>query len=431
MSTETFTLPDVGEGLTEADILAWHVAVGDDVSVNQVIVEIETAKAAVELPCPFEGTVAELLVAEGETVAVGAPIIAVTVGADEADEPGDREEAAEAAGSVSVLVGYGTSAARTRRRRRRPATPEPATATATATPGGTRPPATPPVRMLAKELGVDLTEVAFDGDRIRREDVRRHVEAPTESPTGAPTEAPTEASTEAPTDERREPIRGVRKATAAAMTASAFTAPHVTEFVGVDVTAMTETVERLKAHPAFAEVRVTPLLLVARALLSAVRHHPDINARWDEENQEIVHPRAVNLGIAAATPRGLLVPNIKDAAALTLVDLAQSLAELTATAREGRTTPEQMTGGTITITNVGVFGVDAATPILNPGEAAILCFGAVRRRPWEYRGEVALRDVTQLSLSFDHRLVDGELGSRVLARVAAVLADPAGELLLD
>jgi pyruvate dehydrogenase E2 component (dihydrolipoamide acetyltransferase) len=215
------------------------------------------------------------------------------------------------------------------------------------------------------------------------------------------------------------------------MTRSAFSAPHVTEFVTVDVTAMTETVAALKAHPAFAEVRVTPLLLVARALLSAVRHFPDVNARWDEENQEIVHPRGVNLGIAAATPRGLIVPNVKDAQSLTLVDLARALAELTTTARAGKTTPEQMSGGTITITNVGVFGVDAATPILNPGEAAILCFGAVRRRPWEHRGEVALRDVTELSLSFDHRLVDGELGSRVLARVAAVLADPAGELLLD
>jgi pyruvate dehydrogenase E2 component (dihydrolipoamide acetyltransferase) len=283
------------------------------------------------------------------------------------------------------------------------------------------------VRKLAKDLGVDLTAVAYEGDRIRREDIRRHLDttAPEPDDDGAGT------TTTAEPDERRVPIKGVRKATAAAMTASAFTAPHVTEFLTVDVTAMTETVERLRAHPAFADVRVTPLLLVARALLSAVRHHPDINARWDEDAQEIVHPRGVNLGIAAATPRGLIVPNIPDAASLTLVDLARALAELTTTAREGRTSPQRMSGGTITITNVGVFGVDAATPILNPGEAAILCFGAVRRLPWEYRGEVALRDVTQLSLSFDHRLVDGELGSKVLARVGAVLADPAGELLLD
>lgn len=442
MSTETFTLPDVGEGLTEAEILAWHVAVGDDVAVNQVIVEVETAKAAVELPCPYDGTVAALLVGEGETVQVGAPIISVTVGADDdaggtaAPEPSAPESSAAEEGSGSVLVGYGTGAARTGRRRRRSTTPDtappPAPAPADARAAASRPgppPATPPVRKMAKDLGVDLAAVAFDGDRIRREDVRRHVEATTG---GNGTSAPAVPTPETPvSDERRVPIKGVRRATAAAVTASAFTAPHVTEFVTVDVTAMTETVERLRAHPAFADVRVTPLLLVARALLSAVRHFPDINARWDEENQEIVHPRAVNLGIAAATPRGLVVPNVKDAAALTLVDLARALADLTTTARDGRTTPEQMAGGTITITNVGVFGVDAATPILNPGEAAILCFGAVRRRPWEYRGEIALRDVTQLSLSFDHRLVDGELGSRVLARVAAVLADPAGELLLD
>ncbi|NMO93537.1 dihydrolipoamide acetyltransferase family protein [Actinomycetospora sp. TBRC 11914] len=435
MATETFVLPDVGEGLTEADVLSWHVAVGDEVGVNQVVVEVETAKAAVELPCPFDGTVAELFAAEGETVPVGAPLIAVTTAAveqaaehspdDEApDDEAPDDGAPDDEGSGSVLVGYGTSAARTRRRRRRPASPEPATGRPS------RPPATPPVRKMAKELGVDLAEVTYDGDRIRREDVRRHAGTPSAPAASAAAPSAPSAVVEEPGD-RRVPITGVRRATAAAVTSSAFTAPHVTEFVTVDVTAMTETVEALRAHRAFEGVRVTPLLLVARALLSAVRHFPDINARWDSEAQEIVHPRAVNLGIAAATPRGLIVPNIKDAAALTLVDLARALAELTTTARAGRTTPEQMSGGTITITNVGVFGVDAATPILNPGEAAILCFGAVRRRPWEYRGEVALREVTELSLSFDHRLVDGELGSRVLARVAAVLADPAGELLLD
>jgi 2-oxoisovalerate dehydrogenase E2 component (dihydrolipoyl transacylase) len=423
LSTETFTLPDVGEGLAEADVLAWRVAVGDEVAVNQVLVEVETAKAAVELPCPFDGVVAELLASEGDTVAVGAPMIRVTTGAD--------DEASEET-SGSVLVGYGTSAAGTTRRPRRRAASGPARPPAPESHrAGRRPLATPPVRKLAKEAGVDLADVAHDGDRIRREDLHRHLDPSPEpsSPEPSPGASSPEPST-AP-GERREPVRGVRKATAAAMTASAFTAPHVTEFLTVDVTAMTETVERLKAHPAFADVRVTPLLLVARALLSAIRHHPAVNARWDEENQEIVHQRAVNLGVAAATDRGLVVPNIKDAAALTLVDLARALGELTTTARAGRTTPQQMTGGTITITNVGVFGVDAATPILNPGEAAILCVGAVRRRPWEYRGEVALRDVTQLSLSFDHRLVDGELGSKVLARVGAVLADPAAELLLD
>ncbi|MCD2193703.1 2-oxo acid dehydrogenase subunit E2 [Actinomycetospora endophytica] len=418
MSTETFALPDVGEGLTEASILTWAVAVGDEVAVNQVLVEVETAKAAVELPSPFDGVVAELLVGEGDTVAVGAGIVRVTTAAAAASD-GVPDET-----SGSVLVGYGTSSAGTTRRPRRRSGP--ARPPAPESHGAGRPLATPPVRKLAKESGVDLAEVAHDGDRIRREDLQRHLDGVDPTPPSSP--APSSPS---PSDERRVPVQGVRKATAAAMTASAFTAPHVTEFLTVDVTAMTETVEALKAHPAFADVRVTPLLLVARALLSAIRHHPDVNARWDEANQEIVHQRKVNLGIAAATPRGLLVPNIKDAAALTLVELARSLGELTTTARAGRTTPEQMSGGTITITNVGVFGVDAATPILNPGEAAILCFGAVRRRPWEFRGEIALREITQLSLSFDHRLVDGELGSKVLGRVGAVLADPAMELLLD
>ncbi|MDL5156740.1 dihydrolipoamide acetyltransferase family protein [Actinomycetospora termitidis] len=396
-TTETFRLPDVGEGLTEADILTWHVAVGDAVTVNRTLVEVETAKAAVELPCPFDGTVAEILVGEGDTVAVGSPIVTITTATEPAEE-----------GSGDVLVGYGTSASATRRRRRR--APEPATPAV----GNGRPPATPPVRKMAKDAGVDLAEVAYEGERISREDVRRHLEQEPE-----------------PAGETRERIAGVRKATAAAVTTSAFTAPHVTEFLTVDATETMATVAVLKEHPAFAGVRVTPLLLVARAVLSAIRHHPEVHARWDEANQEIVRLRTVNLGIAAATPRGLIVPNVPDAGSLTLVGLARALEELTTTAREGRTTPERMRGGTVTITNVGVFGVDAATPILNPGESAILGVGRIARRPWEYHGEVALREVTTLSLSFDHRLVDGELGSRVLARIGAVLSDPARELLLD
>ncbi|GLZ53216.1 dihydrolipoamide acetyltransferase family protein [Actinomycetospora sp. NBRC 106378] len=410
MSRETFRLPDVGEGLTEADVLHWHVAVGDPVTVNQTLVEVETAKAAVELPCPFDGTVHELLAAEGDTVAVGSPLVAITTGEDEPAAP---------EGSGSVLVGYGTSASATRRRRRRPVTPEPArpgVGNGERQDGGAGPRATPPVRKMAKDAGVDLAAVAHDGERISRDDVRRHLER-SEHPE--------------PPGDTRERIAGVRKATAAAVTTSAFTAPHVTEFLTVDVTATVATVAALKEHPAFAGIRVTPLLLVARALLSAIRHHPEVHARWDEANQEIVRLRTVNLGIAAATERGLIVPNVPDAGSLTLPGLARSLEDLTTTARAGRTPPERMRGGTATITNVGVFGVDAATPILNPGESAILCVGAIRRRPWEYRGEVALREVTTLSLSFDHRLVDGELGSKVLARVGAVLGDPAGELLLD
>jgi pyruvate dehydrogenase E2 component (dihydrolipoamide acetyltransferase) len=271
---------------------------------------------------------------------------------------------------------------------------------------------------LAKERGIELTQVAGTGPhgRVTRDDVLRHQEIPP-----APEPAPAQ-------EVRRVPVKGVRKATAAAMSRSAFTAPHVTEFLTVDVTRSVTLVDRLRDDPAFAGAKVTFLLLVARALTIAAREFPEINASW--EGEEIhVHPR-VNLGIAAATPRGLMVPTIQDAGALSLPGLAAALTELVRTAREGKATPADLAGGTITITNIGVFGVDAGTPILNPGEAAILCLGAVRRRPWEHKGRVALRWTTQLALSFDHRLVDGELGSRVLARVGAVLGDPRRELLL-
>ncbi len=233
-----------------------------------------------------------------------------------------------------------------------------------------------------------------------------------------------EAAVTAEHGERRVPVKGVRKATALAMVDSAFTAPHVTEFVTVDVTRTVKLVERLRQDPDMAGLRVNPLLLVARALLIAIRRNPEINASWDEERQEIVYKDRVNLGIAAATPRGLMVPNIKDAAALTLAGLSRALTELVTTAREGRTPPAAMRGGTVTITNIGVFGIDTGTPILNPGESAILAFGAIRQQPWVHKGKVVPRHVTTLALSFDHRLVDGELGSKVLRDVADVLERP-------
>lgn len=245
--------------------------------------------------------------------------------------------------------------------------------------------------------------------------------APAPAPAPAPVAA---AAPEAAPRETRVPIKGVRKATAQAMVASAFTAPHVTEFVTFDITRTMRLVQELKADPAFEGLKVSPLLLVAKALLVAIRRNPEINASWDEERQEIVHKGYVNLGIAAATPRGLIVPNIKDAQAKTLPELARALGELVATAREGRTSPADMQGGTVTITNVGVFGVDTGTPILNPGESAILAFGAVKEQPWVHRGKVKPRQVTTLALSFDHRLVDGELGSKVLADTAAILEFP-------
>jgi len=417
-----FLLPDVGEGLTEATILSWSVRPGDRVEVNQVIVEIETAKAAVELPSPYAGTVAALHAQQGDTVDVGRPIVTITADPEPGTSPEPEPADAALGGEAKLLVGYGARE-RPTTRRRRPApvkVPRPVA-------GRTRVAAKPPVRKLAKELGIDLRAIrpTGPGDTVSRDDVRAAAAAVSEAP--APTAA---AAVQALTPERetRVPVRGVRKHTAAAMVASAFTAPHVTEFVTVDVTETLGLRERVAARREFAGVRVTPLLFVARALLLALRRTPEANASWDEAAGEIVLKHYVNLGVAAATERGLIVPNIKDADRLSLRDLAGELAELTATARAGRTSPAAMSGGTVTITNVGVFGVDTGTPILNPGEAAILAFGAVRRMPWVVDTDgverIEPRSVTQLALSFDHRLVDGQQGSQLLADTAATLTDP-------
>ncbi|MFJ1539598.1 dihydrolipoamide acetyltransferase family protein [Micromonospora chalcea] len=414
MSVQQFRLPDVGEGLTEAEIVTWRVAPGDPVRLNDILVDIETAKAVVELPSPYAGVVDRLLAEEGQTVDVGSPIIAIRTGGD-SDAPDAAPPAAEepAAERTAVLVGYGVSAqARTRRPRR--ATPSVRPAEPARRPHTSRPPVLtkPPLRKLAKDLGVELADVrgSGPGGRITRQDLLDHTTRP--------------APVADHRGDERLPVRGVRKATAAAMVASAFTAPHVTEFLTVDMTGTVEFVDRLKQDPGFQGVKVSPLLVASLALLDAIRRYPDVNARWDEENQEIVRFADVNLGIAAATPRGLLVPNVKAAQNLGVRDLAVALNELAGTAREGRTRPADLAGGTITITNIGVFGVDAGTPILNPGEAAILCLGALRRMPWVVDEQVVPRWTVQLSLSFDHRLVDGELGSRVLAHVGRFLEDP-------
>jgi pyruvate dehydrogenase E2 component (dihydrolipoamide acetyltransferase) len=288
------------------------------------------------------------------------------------------------------------------------------------------------VRKLAKDLGVELAEVTGSGPGglITREDVRNFIgggdlPAAARQLAAAPDGQGTTAGARAPEErEVRTPIRGVRKFTAAAMVASAFTAPHVTEFLTIDVTPAMELLGKLKASRVFAGHKLTPLTLVAKAVLVALRRNPSLNSRWDEERQEIVKFNYVNLGIAAATPRGLTVPNIKDADSLSLLELSEALTGLTETARAGKTSPAELSGGTISITNIGVFGIDAGTPILNPGEAAILAMGAVRKAPWEYRDQVALRQVMTLSLSFDHRLVDGEQGSRFLADVGMILAEP-------
>ncbi|WP_432141323.1 dihydrolipoamide acetyltransferase family protein [Streptomyces sp. bgisy084] len=467
-----FKMPDVGEGLTEAEILKWYVQPGDTVTDGQVVCEVETAKAAVELPIPYDGVVHELNFGEGVTVDVGTVIISVDTdpGAGPATAPAavqapqeaaQAEEEAEPQGRQAVLVGYGAAPSSTKRRARKPqpgvpAQPEPVsaalqaelngrTAPAPAAPvapvaNGTsagsagRPLAKPPVRKLAKDLGIDLATIVPSGPDgiITREDV--HAAAAPAAAPAAPAEAPAPvAEAVAPAEtgvvhaaarERRVPVKGVRKATAQAMVASAFTAPHVTEFITVDVTRTMKLVQELKQDPDMAGLRVNPLLLVAKAFLVALKRHPEVNAAWDEARQEIVYKDYVNLGIAAATPRGLIVPNIKDAGVKTLPQLAAELGDLVATAREGKTSPAAMTGGTVTVTNVGVFGVDTGTPILNPGESAILAFGAVKLQPWVHKGKVKARQVTTLALSFDHRLIDGELGSKLLADIAAVLERP-------
>jgi 2-oxoisovalerate dehydrogenase E2 component (dihydrolipoyl transacylase) len=463
-----FKLPDVGEGLTEADIVRWHVKPGDTVTVNQIIVEIETAKAVVELPSPYAGTVTSLLVPEGQTADVGTPIIAVDTSPDGsgqagttppeaqvqreisqmedmvpappvegASEPGMIGSPAPKAERQAVLVGYGVKLGSTTRRARKTSPGQSGNGSA-AGGGAARAGAAmtsaalakPPVRKMARDLGVDLAGLTGTGPNgsITRDDVQQAA-APTQAEpvpglglgVGAGRRAPVRT---AAAREERIAIKGVRKHTAAAVSSSAFTAPHVTEFLQIDITETMAATARLRALPDFAELRVSPLLLVARALIIAAGRHPMINSSWDEAAQEIVVKHYVNLGIAAATDRGLVVPNVKDAHAMTLPELAGALAQLAETARAGKATPADLSGGTISITNVGVFGVDTGTPILPAGEAAILALGQVKDAPWVVDGELAVRKVCTLALSFDHRLVDGDLGSAVLRDVGAMLTDP-------
>jgi 2-oxoisovalerate dehydrogenase E2 component (dihydrolipoyl transacylase) len=450
MAVHEFKLPDVGEGLTEAEIVTWLVKEGDTIKVNDIVCEIETAKSLVELPSPYAGTVSRLMVPQGEMVAVGNPIIAVSSGGDEsgsvatapesntvedeakvgspdadrAVEPGMiGSPAPKADGATPTLVGYGPRAAVTTRRARRGAAPVGATG-----PEGARALAKPPIRKLAKDLGVELSQVTATGPggTISRADVESA--AAGAAAVGEHLSAVSQPRTSGQR-ETRVPVKGVRKMTAQAMVSSAFTAPHVTEWVTFDATKSMRLVSRLREDKAFADVRVSPLLLVARAVCLAVRRTPEVNSTWDEAAQEIVLKHYVNLGIAAATPRGLVVPNVKHADTLSAVELAGALGELTSVARSGKTQPAHMADGTFTITNVGVFGVDAGTPIINPGESAILAMGAIRKQPWVVGNKIRPRFVTTLALSFDHRVVDGQQGSQFLSDVAAILESPGKALL--
>jgi pyruvate dehydrogenase E2 component (dihydrolipoamide acetyltransferase) len=452
MSLAQFNLPDVGEGLTEAEIVSWKVAPGDKVSVNQVICEIETAKSIVELPCPFSGVVEELLAKEGDTVEVGKPIISVqsegsilvagpiTTSIPVVPESSSTHQAvADVAASVSSdenkpnLVGYGSSSHGGTRRKRGAGVNSPAVipAATAAMPMASSAVvgslaadviAKPPIRKLAKDLNVDLSNVVATGlaGEITREDV---VNAASQASVFRNLTTPAQKTER----EERIPVKGVRKAIATAMVQSAFTAPHVSIFVDVDATRTMEYVKRLKASTDFAGVKVTPLLLMAKAMMWAVRRNPTVNSTWTDK--EIIVHNFVNFGVAAATPRGLIVPNIKDADRMSLLELAKAIEELAATAREGKTTPEQMKDGTITITNIGVFGVDTGTPILNPGQVAIVALGSIRPKPWVVNNEIVIRQVTTIGATFDHRVVDGDVASRFVQDVASVIEEPA--LLLD
>ena len=516
-----FNLPDLGEGLTEGEILSWLVKVGDTVELNQPIVEVETAKAAVEIPAKWAGVVTRIFAEAGSTVEVGSPIVSIDTDPSAGPLPSSPDagfdgpvpaaeslaavEIAPAEGAIepgliggpapggrtAILVGYGPKTT-TAKRRPRIGTPTPApTATpapelptsaaapvaqtapvapppkppagslapapqppsslapapqppsslapapqrpAASAPNGHAGPvlAKPPVRKLARDLGVDLATLAGTGPlgSVTRDDVQQAaLGRDAQSETGATPPAGIAAAVFDAAREQRIPIKGVRKLTAENMVASAFTAPHVTEFHTVDVTRSMKALEKIKGRPEFREIRLSPLLLVAKAVLLATKRHPMVNSTWSGATNEIVVKEYVNLGIAAATERGLIVPNVKDAGRLTLRELAEALNALVQVAKSGRTPPSDMQGGTFSITNVGVFGIDTGTPILPPGESAILAFGAISEMPWAHKGKIKIRQVTTLALSFDHRVVDGELGSKFLRDVSAFLEDPEGALL--
>lgn len=419
-----FLLPDVGEGLEEAEIVGWKVSVGQQIEVNQPIVEIESAKSLVELPSPFAGTVLELLAKEGEVVRVGTPIIRIQRSTSEQVANGKDDT-----GRTEFLVGSVSKGEESRRQRRTARNYGSDIGSTNSTnentslvlgaikiPGGL---ATPPVRKLARDLGVDLIGMVGSGPggSVTREDV---LASAGKKNLSVPINETAEESRET-----RTPIRGVRRAMAEAMVASAFTAPHVTEFVTLDVSASMQLLDSLRTEPEFAGIRLSPLTLLARAMCIAAGRTPEVNSFWDERSQEIVTKHYVNLGIATATDRGLLVPNIKDADQLALNELALAIAAVVEAARTGKTEPAQMVGGTMSITNIGIFGIDAGTPILPPGQSAIISLGAVVERPWVVGNEIVVRQVTTLALSFDHRLVDGAQGSKFLADVAQMLQDPA------
>ena len=411
-------LPDLGEGLTEATLVRWLVAPGDVVAQDQIIAEVETAKATVELPSPFAGTVAQCHAEEGDDVAVGAVVLSLSAeptaqavgdgqaGDDEraGDEPAGAGEPDGDSGG-SLLVGYGAATSRGRRRRSHGAHRTP-------TMRQGRPRAKPPVRKLAKDLGVDLEHVTGSGPdgRITRDDVRAASQAAAE-PAAAP-----------PTGSRRTPVAGVRARIADHLAVAWREIPAASCWITCDATELLAVRAALaQAHP---DVRITPLALVLRCCVVALRDVPQLNASFDAEARELVHHDAVHLGVATQTDRGLVVPVIKDAGDRPVLDLAGAVAELAAAARDNTLPPARMVGGTFTVSNFGAFGVDGGTPIVNHPEAAIVGVGRIAPRPWVVDRTVEVRDVMELSLTFDHRVCDGGEAAGFLRRMADLVERP-------
>ncbi|SCC14863.1 dihydrolipoamide acetyltransferase family protein [Arthrobacter sp. NIO-1057] len=425
MTDQTFKLPDLGEGLTESEVLNWKIKVGEHVALNQVIAEVETAKAVVELPSPFAGVVQQIHAAQGEVVQVGGPL--VTFGGEESVQ--DTEPESSEVQRTPTLVGYGAPASTGDRpaRKSRPVRPaQPVTVEHHEKQRTAVTRCTPPVRKLARDHGVDISALAGSGEDglVLRRDVQEAIDAGHGSNEVANTVAKSGPERPVGTEDRHIKITAVRRATAKAMVQSAFTAPHATEFLTVDVSESMALVERMRSHPLMRDTKLNITTLAALVVTRLLRAYPALNSTWDEAADEIIEYGSVNLGMAVASDRGLLVPVVKNAQDLPLPELASALGESISQGRAGSLSPAQLSGGTFSITNVGVFGVDAGTPILPPGQAGILALGQVKRRPWEYRDEVALRHTMTLALSFDHRVVDGKEASEFLSGVGSVLEDP-------
>jgi 2-oxoisovalerate dehydrogenase E2 component (dihydrolipoyl transacylase) len=451
LSQEIFLLPDVGEGLIEAEIVTWKVAVGDVVTLNQALVDVETAKATVELPSPFAGTVVTLHGQAGDTMQVNQPLVTIEVGGESAPHANVKQvvhDETTVNRREPVLIGYGVAnedEAVVRRTRRVATVPAKDSLIPDAPDAPDAPSlsvrSTPPVRLLAKQYGIDLAEVNATGrdGLVTRDDVERarsgsaapdaHRSLITGAASSSRFVGREIASWSSGPREERIPVKGVLKSMAEAMVQSSTNQPQAAVWLRVDATKTMELLEGLKAHPNFAGVRLSPLTIVALAVCDAARHFPGINSSFDTQNSEVVVRRYVNLGIAADTPRGLIVPNIKGADQLDLVAMASALSSLVRTARNGTTTPNEMLGTTLTITNVGPFGVDAAMALLPPGTGAILCVGKIAKAPWVVDDQLAVRQVVELAMTFDHRQVDGALASVVLAHIGRFLDDPATALL--